>query len=472
MADLKSRISSRIFPPSTPTHTVSIKVRRKALQSAVDNSVRKRDFYYRYVPYHTRRRVLVEASECGTTDSILYAPERPNVGESHQRVTATEFVKVSQDTSSDLVRRDHDFEVSFIGFSVAQQDYIGDNELLLCSLARKSDHHEVSESEPSVTTSSSTATGSSSNDNEAVDQFQKAKLREGTVPITPKNKRIDLCDLPTALPIRPGDVPFLHFDPETDGHDTGTEPDAFVPIPGSKRLFIQRKGSKLDGESEGMRDVSMRFTVMEIDKLNEEQLIAIKSLEEVAKSVGKAASSVPYLKFISWLLKFANTVGRSALRKVARPDHVMSTDVSFMLAEPKGIKKGDESYEQREEFGNYLRYGYYFFLSGPVDAKLYAQTGASTQNVQLLLHRHGYRARMAAVNEKEYFPLTGVSYTVVKVTRGCSPYDMEQRRDMFDRHRGRLTQLLKKYTGTLESMTAEAAAASETTDLLSGPKKN
>eukprot|EP00178_Gracilaria_changii_P027752 TRINITY_DN912_c0_g2_i1.p4 TRINITY_DN912_c0_g2~~TRINITY_DN912_c0_g2_i1.p4 ORF type:complete len:406 (-),score=59.04 TRINITY_DN912_c0_g2_i1:10286-11503(-) len=356
MADLTSRITSRIFPDPTPSHTVSIKVRRKALQSAVDNSVRKRDLYHRYVPYHRRRRILVEATEDGTTDSILFAPERPNVTESHQRVTPTEFVKVSQDTCADLVRRDHNFEVSFVGFSVAQQDYIGDNELLLCSLARKSDHHQVLESESSTSSSTTTNTASTSNHNNFSErQFQKAKLRDGTVPIPPKKKAIDLSDLPTALPIHPGDVPFLHFDPETDGHDTGSEPDAFIPIPGTKRLFIQRRGSLLDGESEGMRDVSMRFTVMEIDKLNEEQLIAIKSLEEVAKSVGKAASSVPYLKFISWLLKFANAVGRSALRKVARPDHVMSTDVNFMLAEPEGVTKGDDTYEQREEYGNYLR---------------------------------------------------------------------------------------------------------------------
>ncbi|KAI0560864.1 hypothetical protein FGB62_98g032 [Gracilaria domingensis] len=487
MNGFTSRVSSRVFPETDPGQTVSIKVGKKALQSATDNSIRKRNWYERYIPLPSRRRIFVEACECGTTDSILFAPERPNVQQSHQRVSATEFIKVSQDACADVVRRDDDFEVSFVGLSVAQQDYIGDNEMLLCSLARKQDHHEVSQSS---STAASSSTGSTSGTAEHLDTsvpgdsiteegFQKAKLRDGTVPIPPKTKKIDLSDLPTALPIRPGDIPFLHFDPETDGHDSGSEPDTFVPIPGTKRLFIQRRGSLVDGESEGMRDVSVRFTVMEIDKLNEEQLIAIKSLEEVAKSVGKAASSVPYLKFISWLLKFANTVGRSALRKVARPDHVMSSDVSFMLGEPRGVEKGDESYEQREEYGNYLRVStecYCFSCRGidfPSDVLashrrhekvsnyviLYrTATGASTQNVQLLLHRHGYRARNALLNEKEYFPLTGVSYVVVKVTRGCSPYDMDQRRDMFERHRGRLTQLLKKYTGTLGSMTAEAAA--------------
>lgn len=94
------------------------------------------------------------------------------------------------------------------------------------------------------------------------------------------------------------------------------------------------------------------------------------------------------------------------------------------------------------------QYGYYFFLSSTVDAKLYAQIGASSQNVQLLLKRQGYRAKLALPNEVEYFPLSGVSYVVVKVTRGCSPVS-EERPEMLLRHRKRLVKLLKKYTGSL-----------------------
>ncbi|PXF39938.1 hypothetical protein BWQ96_10356 [Gracilariopsis chorda] len=473
MNDLKTRISTRaLFTDATPDSTISIIVLRKSLQSATSDSLRKRDWHERCLPLPTRRRVFVEASEYGTADSILFAPERPNANESHQRVAATEFIKVNQNTCSDVVRHDDDFEVSFIGLSVAQQDYIGDNEMLLCSLARREDHQEVLEylasSAYSTINSSNSSVDAHKNGTEedvAVrSDVGKTNERDGVVPIPPKQKTVDLSDLPTALPIRPGDVTFLHFDPETDGHDTGSEPDTFTPIPGTKRLFIQRRGSASTlAEGGNVRDVSIRFTVMEIDKLNEEQLIAIKSLEEVAKSVGKAASSVPILKFISWLLKFANTVGRSALKKVARPDHVMSSDVSFMLAEPE-VSSNDGRTIQREEYGNYLRYGYYFFLFSPVDAKLHAQTDASTHNVQLLIKHHGYRAKMANLNEKEYFPLSGVSYVVIKVTRGCSPCDNKQRSEMFARHLGRLTQLLKKYTGTLGSVTAFAVgnAYSET----------
>lgn len=81
--------------------------------------------------------------------------------------------------------------------------------------------------------------------------------------------------------------------------------------------------------------------------------------------------------------------------------------------------------------------------------------------MQLLLRRFKYNPRGAKPNEKEFFPLTGMSYAVVKVTRGCSPYNVEERSEMFARHRGRLMKLLKKYTGTLGSLKAEADAADE-----------
>lgn len=386
-------LSSRIFHvDASPASTVSIKVQKKSLLSAVDSSVRKRDWLDRNLPVGTRRRVNVEAAEGGTNDSIFFAPERPNVNQSHERVSATEFIKIDPNDHNDVVRIGDDFEISFCGMSVATQDLMGDNELLLCSLARKEDcldHNEI-EPEPSISAvASSTIESSSSTENKqgqekpsSGEQGQEKpssgeqgqeKLSSGAgkphdladepvkpplpVPVkekvvAPETAELDLSDLPTALPIRPGDLPFLHFDPETDGHDVGSEPDTFVAVPGTKRLFVRRRGSSMDMSTSEIRDVVIRFTVMEIDKLSEDQLIAVKSLEEVAKSVGKAANSVPYLKFISWLLKFANTLGRSALKKVAKPDHVMSMDINFILA------PDDDSSDrtiQREEYGNYLR---------------------------------------------------------------------------------------------------------------------
>lgn len=69
--------------------------------------------------------------------------------------------------------------------------------------------------------------------------------------------------------------------------------------------------------------------------------------------------------------------------------------------------------------------------------------------MQLLLKRQGYRAKFALPNEVEYFPLSGVSYVVVKVTRGCAPMPKQDRTDMLQRHRKRLVKLLRKYTGSM-----------------------
>lgn len=62
------------------------------------------------------------------------------------------------------------------------------------------------------------------------------------------------------------------------------------------------------------------------------------------------------------------------------------------------------------------KYGYYFFLGKPVDAQLYAQTSTSAQTVPLLLRRADLTDLMASKNQREFFPLSGVSYVVIRVT--------------------------------------------------------
>jgi len=52
-------------------------------------------------------------------------------------------------------------------------------------------------------------------------------------------------------------------------------------------------------------------------------------------------------------------------------------------------------------------------------------------------------------NEKEYFPLTGVSYVTVKVSRGCSPLHSD-RKELIEKHRERLVKLLAKYSSQEE----------------------
>lgn len=91
----------------------------------------------------------------------------------------------------------------------------------------------------------------------------------------------------------------------------------------------------------------------------------------------------------------------------------------------------------------FKQYGYIFFLSKKVDAQLYAQTNASSQCVQLMLRRETYTSKMRRKNEKEYFPLTGVSYVVMKVSEGCGPINIEERDATRRHHRQRLDSMLQ-----------------------------
>lgn len=78
-----------------------------------------------------------------------------------------------------------------------------------------------------------------------------------------------------------------------------------------------------------------------------------------------------------------------------------------------------------------------------MDAKLYAQTCSSSQSIPLLLKREGFTKRMENRNEKEYFPLTGISYLVAKVTRGCKHTDNENIPSLRTEHKRRLDNMLQ-----------------------------
>ena len=402
MDDLTHRVTSRVFnPKATPASTIAIKVNRLALRSSVQKGLKKTNWFERNFPFSLRRWITVEAAEHGTDDSVFFVPEHPNVDNSHERTLPAQYIKVNPAHHDDVVRRGDDFEISFIGMSVAPLDIVGNNEILLVSLNREENSTLEMETKPelftpsiskdsiedsteidkerrdainaqaealgagkieSPTASSATATTGTTRQAGAVTSQVDLADRTETSDAVKKEKDARLLnELPNSLTIQLGDIPFLHYDPEIDGHDTGSAPNSFVPIPGSKRVYMQRRGGKASH-----CDVSMRFTVMEIDKLSEEQLIAIKSLDAIGKSVGKAAATVPYLKFIAWILKFANFLGRSALKQVAEPEHVLSKDMVFLLADSLDDDKSDPAHDigtsrtststmKREEYGNYLR---------------------------------------------------------------------------------------------------------------------
>lgn len=357
MAELTHRASSLLVPSSkTPDTSLSIKVNRKSLRCVIDKGLSKGSWFERHNPLRLSNRVAVEAAEFGTADSVFFVPEQPNVNLTSRRVAPVEYVKVSPYTTADAVSQDDAFEISFVGMSISPQDAAGDNELLLFSLTKEdflpaeSKLNASAHPAPDVSDLSATTASAEQEEDPDKDFIRKVTSVASVAEQNPAIDNKDLGDLPTSITIHPGDHPFIHFDPEVDGHDTGNQPDTFVPIPGSKRVYMQRQPEC----NNKYGDINMRFTVMEIDKLSEEQLIAIRNLDSIGKSVGKAASAVPYLKVISAILKFANFLGRSALKKVSQPDHVMSKDMAFMLAPGPDRENGNEKMK-REEFGNYLR---------------------------------------------------------------------------------------------------------------------
>lgn len=322
--------------------------------------------------------------------------------------------------------------------------------------------------------------------------------------------------MPYANPLST-DLPFIHYDPVVDAHDSDS--DCYIPVPATKALYLRCPGSNGTGsgmstsmpsatgkkkngvdhqqqQQEGQRmpqSVSIRFTVMEIDKQIPGSPIlrgtspaaahahgigmsmgmgmpfgdaglglgGMPTTAEAATAAGNGPSGGDTFTLLSRAFSALDNRGNG---RAARLGHgggsglsTHSVDMEFLLAErepdsdsdstcddsdsdsndlqqgPSGINekkkktKHTAGMSSTKSCGNYLQYGYYFFLSDKVDAKLYAQTCSSSQSIPLLLKREGFTKRMEKRNEKEYFPLTGVSYLVAKVSRGCRHADADSK---------------------------------------------
>lgn len=209
-------------------------------------------------------------------------------------------------------------------------------------------------------------------------------------------------------------LPFVHYDPTKDGGHLGTEPDTFIPIPASKSLFMVSDG-KRNKDSCVRRSVNVRFKLLELDRVDESMQISLAGIEELSDQIAQVSRAAPLLGLLSPALNLASALSRRALESYAKPDRVITTDMNFLLAERRPpqinpLSGGEMEHEHRS--GEYLRYGYYFFLEKPVDARLYASI-RTFPHVQLLMKRMEDKL---LGNEKRYFPLTGVSYLVVRVT--------------------------------------------------------
>lgn len=409
---------------STTPSPVSILVYRNDLKSVVGDGLPKVNWIRRKKLFRTWKRILVEPAPAGVKDSIFFAPDRPITD---TRATPTEFVNIDPEEHHDLVHQGDDFEVSFVGMSVSPQDCLSlsKNELLLYSLTREDIEKEVAAS------------------------LQRASLSHlGSPPpligMKKKSMKSSYYTRPTGFSPSLDDSPFIHYDPVIDGHDVGSEPDAFVPIPASKSLYLQ-KHSRDYHHKYPEKSLSLRFSVMEIDKVSDTQVRAIAGIGDMGHLAGEGAAALPYLELLSGAFEITSLLGKKGLETYSRPDHVMSKDVEFKLAPPVHDTTSESSGEQTDSDprGQFLRYGYYFFLSKSIDARVYAQTGSSTQHVPLLLKRENFDPKTAPKNEKPYFPLTGVSYVVVKVSRGVSSSQHEEHTKMRTEHRRRLDSMLQ-----------------------------
>lgn len=531
----------------TGDRRLSVNVTRKSLTNATGNGLTRNMLSLLRLP----ARVSVEATTHDRADSVFYAPfpayfvvsngthghsDHPDIPfASPHRPTATEFLTVNPHTDrvDNLVSYEDDFELSFVGMNVPPQHSSASNpnELLLYSL--RSNVYPDGEDDDYSKVNSPMFNSNSYHPHDSVVSPSMSLKRNSlksalgiSVPAPSVAEASILThvsvDSPPGAHLLPTDVAFIHYDPVVDGHNEGSLPDTFLPVPASKAVIRQHRAfttsnhdSQTQEQSEEQRTrptssssaslVTVRFTVMEVDKVTSAQALTLASLSHMSHTsssgyTGPGGIVVPYANLISSAVQVANTIGRRALRKYARSDHVMSKDMEFRLV-PKAVAKAaahgvpvDSEQPGVRYAGTYLRvsiicivlccfftcitvflliiastnmlhfllasmvsrsviftcqrdiqYGYYFFLRDKVEAKLYAQTDASSQNVPLLMRRQNYTARMAARGEKEFFPLTGVSYVVMKVSPGCTHVPRDRMRALVSENRVRLEHLLRMH---------------------------
>lgn len=182
-------------------------------------------------------------------------------------------------------------------------------------------------------------------------------------------------------------APKVHFDFRKDATDT---PDRYQPVSEVYSLASRSCGS------EERLGVNVQFLIMDIECGGDETRATIDAVSSLAGMLHDVANAMPYVAALSPVLDLAGDLGVKALRTHAKPNRVVGLNMDFKL-----LRRGDSSVQRS---GDYLRFGYYFFLSQPLNVKLYAATRGS-KNVRLLLRE----------DNGKFVHLSHVSYVVVKV---------------------------------------------------------
>lgn len=230
-------------------------------------------------------------------------------------------------------------------------------------------------------------------------------------------------------------LPFIHYEYQRDASNNQTMPNTYIPIPASKSLVLSACTRKAQGNSAGSsqshaskgkngdstmrqkpkKSINVQFRILEMDQPSELVKQAVSGIDDLGGFASSFASVAPFVGVLSPALGLASAVSKRALDSYARPDKVISIDMDFLLANPERVRSGSPP------TGEYLRYGYYFFLSEPIEGRLYASV-RTPKNVQLLFRRCSKDRnapmtwRGSPVVARKYFPLTQVSYLVVRVT--------------------------------------------------------
>lgn len=274
-----SRSSSRKIANSG-LHDIKTKARKGVLQRSRSSGLRPSSKVGEFTEsLECQKTVLVEARPHNLKSSILYASDSQLDDSSDLPFTETEFVTINPKShEDDIVYQDDPFEIYVLGMSVSPQDgfSFNNNELLLYSLKA---------------------------DVEAEDSSAES-------------------------------IPFIHFDPK-DAHDSGSEPDQFIPVPSTKSLFLSHNGEREGANAEIKKQIFCRFSIMEIDKVSETQKSSIEGIGNLGNYARTQLAAGSQLGILGPALSLASTVGKRALNAYARPDRVLNTDFRFLLAEPE-----------------------------------------------------------------------------------------------------------------------------------------
>ncbi len=259
-------------------------------------------------------------------------------------------------------------------------------------------------------------------------------------------------------------LPFIHYDYSRDATAATEKANKYIPVPASKSFVTGSSGKKNSGSgatasttaSEPKSDdtssvislervkqmkrqrnsVNLQFRILEIDEPNETVQEAVNGIRDLGGMMSAFGTALPFLGALNPAMAIASSLTQRALDSYAKPDSVLNIDMDLNIASRERVAMGTAPP------GEYLRYGYYFFLEEPVEGKLYASV-RTPGNLTLMLKRSDDAVdENSHAGARAYFPLTEVSYLVVSVRE---PIELKRtnRRPILMNHAHRLEDLFK-----------------------------